>query len=64
MNTATQNIKETVTFKIVNEEAREFSTKYQNTMYVILRNNSLITSMSKEEGEVLSAWSFGNQIVK
>jgi hypothetical protein len=64
MSTATEKIKQTVTFKMVNEEARELSWKYCNKMYVILRNNSLITSMSKDDGEVLSAWSFGNQLIK
>lgn len=60
--TANQNIKETATYKMVDNEARELSVTTQNIMYVILRNNSLITSMSKEDGIVLSAWDFGNPI--
>jgi len=62
MTTATQTpIQDTLTYKLVCEEARELSTKLQNTMYVIHRNNSLFISMSKESGQVLCSWNFGNQ---
>lgn len=63
MNTAEiNNIKTTVTYKMVTEEARELSMKHHTTLYVIFRNNSIITSMLHEDGEVLSSWYFGNLI--
>lgn len=55
------SIKTTVTFKMMQEEARYLSVKLQNTTYVILRNNSLIISLSKEDkGEILCSYNFGN----
>jgi len=60
MNTEIKNIKETLTYKFVSEEARELSWKLQNTIYVIYRGNGLVTTLSKEEGIILCAWSFGN----
>jgi hypothetical protein len=57
------NIKETLTLKLVNDEARELSWKLQNTIYVIQRGNSLITTMTKESGLILSIWEFGNNII-
>jgi hypothetical protein len=54
-------IQDTLTYKLVCEEARELSWKLQNTMYVIYRNKSLFVSMSKEEGQILCSWNFGNQ---
>ncbi len=59
----TSNITETITFKMVDDEARKLSVKLVNTMYVIQRNNSLYTTMVKEDGVVLSAWNFGNKII-
>jgi hypothetical protein len=56
------NIKESITFKMVNEEARELSTKLCNRMYVCLKNRTLYVSMVKE-GKVLSGWDFGNKII-
>lgn len=63
MKTSTQKIQETLQYKLVCEEARELSWKLQNTIYVIYRNNSLITSMSIEDGELLCSFSFGNQTI-
>lgn len=57
------NITKTLTFKMVNDEARELSCKLLNRMYVIQRGNSLITSMKKEEGIILSIWEMGNNII-
>jgi len=57
-----KSITTTVTFEMVNEEARELSVKLANTMYVIKRGNSLYTTMAKEEGEVLATWKAGNKI--
>ncbi len=62
MNTEIKNIKETLTYKFVSEEARELSWKLQNTIYVIYRSNGLVTTLSKEEGIILCAWSFENAI--
>jgi hypothetical protein len=63
MKTSTQKIQETLQYKLVCDEARELSWKLQNTIYVIYRNNSLITSMSIEDGELLCSFSFGNQTI-
>jgi hypothetical protein len=57
------DIKTTLTFKMVNDEARELSWKLLNKIYVIQRGNSLITSMKKEEGIILSIWEMGNNII-
>lgn len=57
------DIKTTLTFKMVNNEARELSWKLLNKIYVIQRGNSLITSMKKEEGIILSIWEMGNNII-
>jgi len=58
----TQDIKKSITFKMVNEEARELSIKMCNRMYVCQINNTLYVRMS-QEGKVLSGWDFGNKII-
>jgi hypothetical protein len=58
----TKDIKKSITFKMVNEEARELSVKMCNKMYVCQINNTLYVRMSKE-GKVLSGWDFGNKII-
>jgi len=63
MKIETTNIKETLSYKLVSEEARELSWKLQNTIYVIQRHNTLITSLSRENGIIISSWSFGNQTI-
>jgi hypothetical protein len=60
--TTLNNIQQTVTFQMACDEARELSWKYLNTIHVIYRNNSLITSMSKEDGQVLCSFKLGNKI--
>ena len=59
--TMINEIKNTVTFEMVCEEARELSTKLQNTIYVIQSDNTLYTSLSND-GNVLCAYNFGNKI--
>ena len=55
-------IQDSITYKLICEEARELSTKLQNTMYVIYRNNTLFTSMNQYVGgQVLCSFDFGNQ---
>jgi hypothetical protein len=61
MNTSTANIKETLTYKFVSDEARELSWKLQTTIYVIQKGNSLFTTLSIEEGIILSSWKLGNE---
>lgn len=63
IKTIMKNITQTITFKMVNDEARQLSWKLQNTIYVIQRGNSLFSTMAKEEGKVLSIWKFGNNII-
>jgi hypothetical protein len=60
MNKQTTNIKESLTYKLVSEEARELSWKLQNTIFIIQKGNTLYTSMSRDKGTILSSWSFGN----
>lgn len=62
MNTATANIKETATYKLVSEEARYLSMKLQNKIFIIQRGDTLYTSLSKEEGIILSVWNLGNEV--
>jgi hypothetical protein len=63
MATQTQNHNaESIAYKLIKEEARELSWKLQNTIYVIYRNNSFFTTMSKEKGHVLCAFNLGNEI--
>ena len=59
MNT---QIKNTLTYKLVEQQARELSTKTTNTIYVIYRNKSLITSLIQEEGQLLSTFFLGSEI--
>lgn len=60
MNKQTTNIRETLSFKLASEEARELSWKLQNTIFIIQKGNTLYTSMSRDKGTILSSWSFGN----
>jgi hypothetical protein len=62
MKIETTNIKETLSYKLVSEEARYLSMKMQNTIFIIQRGSTLFTSLSKEEGVILSSWNLGNQI--
>ena len=62
MTIQTQDIKKTISYQLVEDEAREFSIKYQNTFYVIYINNTLFVSLRKEEGTILSVWNLGNPI--
>ncbi len=62
MKIETANIKETLSYKLVSEEARELSWKLQNTIYVIYTGNGLVTSMKKLEGVILCAYKLGNDI--
>jgi len=57
----TININDSLIFLMVDDEARELSVKWQNTIYVILRNNNLFTTLIKEKGVVLSIWNNGNK---
>ena len=59
MNT---EIKSTLTYKMVAEEARELSWKLQNTIYVIQKGNSLYTALNLDNGKVLCAFKLGNEI--
>ncbi len=56
------DIKKTTTYQMVCEEARELSWKLLNRIYVIQRGNSLITSMSIENGTVLTSFKLGNEL--
>jgi hypothetical protein len=56
------NIKSTITYKGVCNEARQTSYGMQTTTYVIYRNNSLITSLIKEKGTILTSFYLGNEI--
>jgi hypothetical protein len=62
MKIETANIKETLSYKLVLEEARYLSMKMQNTIFVIQRGSTLFTSLSREKGNILSVWNLGNQI--
>ena len=55
-------IKNTTTFKLVSEEARELSWKLQNTIYVIQKGNTLYTSLNSDNVNVLCAYKLGNEI--
>ena len=55
-------IEQTITYNLVKDEARQLSWKLQNTIYVIKKGNTLYTSMSKEDGIVLTSFNFGNEI--
>lgn len=58
-----KSIKNTVTYSMVEEEARYLSTKLCNTMYAIERNETLYTSMSREEGKILCGFRMGNKVI-
>jgi hypothetical protein len=62
MKIETTNITETLSYKLVLEEARYLSMKMQNTIFVIQRGSTLFTSLSREKGNILSVWNLGNQI--
>ena len=63
MNTELRiNIKESLLFRLVEDEARELSMKLQNKIYIIFRNNSLITTHVNEIGIVLSTYYLGNKL--
>jgi hypothetical protein len=57
-----KKIRKEFTYKLVEEEARELSWKLRNIIYVIQKGNTLYTSMSKENGNVLCAYKLGNKI--
>ena len=57
----TTEIRRTIAFMLINDEAMELSLKLQKTIYVIYRNNGLINSLSKENGVILSYWTMGNE---
>jgi hypothetical protein len=54
------NIKNTISFQLINEEARELSWKIQNTIYVIKKGDSLFNCLSIEDGEILAIWKQGS----
>lgn len=59
------NIKNTLTYQMVEEQARETSWKLQNTIYVILSGNTLYQTLSPtahKNGKVLCAYKLGNEI--
>ena len=62
----TTNIKQTLTFQMVDEAAQELSIKLQKTLYVIHKKDSICSSLhtceSIEKGELLSIWENGNLI--
>ncbi len=64
MATATQPnaIKNTLTFKLVDDEAMELSIKLQKAIYVIQRGKSLFTTSLKMKGDILSIWKSGNKV--
>jgi|APGre2960657404_1045060.scaffolds.fasta_scaffold77012_2 hypothetical protein len=59
----TTEIRRTIAFMLINDEAMELSLKLQKTIYVIYRNNGLINSLSKENGVILSYWTMGNETI-
>lgn len=61
----TQNsidIKQTISYALISDEARQLSVKLQNKIYVIYRDNGLFNTLVQENGEVLSVWYLGKQI--
>ena len=69
--TMNNEIKNTVTFKMVSEEAKELSLKLQNIVYVIQKNNTLYTLLSndrnaveeiKGKSKILGSYKLGNKI--
>lgn len=56
------NNKQTPTYKMVCEEARELSWKLLNKIYVIKRGKSLITAMNVEKGIVLTSFKLGKEL--
>ena len=59
----TNDIQNTVTYKMVCEEARELSVKWCNVLYVLQKGNTLFTSLVKEKGTILCAYNLGNLII-
>jgi hypothetical protein len=59
----TTEIRRTIAFMLINDQAMELSLKLQKTIYVIYRNNGLINSLSKENGVILSYWTMGNETI-
>jgi hypothetical protein len=57
-----EDIKNTLTYKMVSEEARELSWKLQNTIFVICSGNTLYTTLNGEKGKILSAYNLGNKV--
>jgi hypothetical protein len=55
------NIKNTLTYQMVAEQAKESSLKLKNTIYVILSGNTLYQTLNKD-GKVLCAYNCGNEI--
>lgn len=69
--TMINEIKNTVTCKMVIEEARELSCKLKNTIYVIQKNNTLYTLLSNDRNvleeikgkfKILGSYKLGNKI--
>lgn len=56
------NIKNSITFQLVCEEAEKNSINQKNIVYVIYRYNSLFSSNIKEKGIILCAYNCGNLI--
>jgi hypothetical protein len=57
-----ESIKNTLTYKMVSEEARELSWKLQNTIYVVCSGKALYTTLNSEKGKVLCAYNLGNKV--
>lgn len=62
MDAKTKKELNSLTLKLVSDEARELSTKLQNTVYVIRSNNTLYTTLSKGGGTVLCVYKLGNEL--
>jgi len=56
------DIKETISYALISDEARQLSVKLQNKIYVIYKDNGLFNTLVQEKGEVLSVWYLGKQI--
>lgn len=61
-NQMKNNIKETMTFKLVSEEARELSVKLQNHIYVIQLGNTLYCTTDKQNDLVICEYYLGNLV--
>lgn len=57
-----QEIRKTVTFQMVSEEARYLSMKLLNRIYVIESDNCIYNSLSFEKGNILAIYELGNEL--